>query len=37
MQLAPNGHSHGLQFLLGTSETIPVQGGKLSLGGEHAD
>ena len=29
---SPNGHSHCLQFLLGTSETVPVEGGELLLG-----
>jgi secondary thiamine-phosphate synthase enzyme len=29
---SPNGHSHCLQFLLGTSETIPVVDGELALG-----
>jgi secondary thiamine-phosphate synthase enzyme len=29
---SPNGHSHCLQFLLGTSETIPVMDGELQLG-----
>lgn len=28
----PNGHSHCLQLLLGTSETIPVADGELQLG-----
>jgi secondary thiamine-phosphate synthase enzyme len=29
---SPNGHSHCLQFLLGSSETIPVMDGELQLG-----
>jgi secondary thiamine-phosphate synthase enzyme len=29
---SPNGHSHCLQFLLGTSETVPVMDGELVLG-----
>ena len=29
---SPNGHSHCLQFLLGTSETVPVENGELVLG-----
>ncbi|HEX8966639.1 MAG TPA: YjbQ family protein, partial [Chloroflexota bacterium] len=29
---SPNGHSHCLQFLLGTSETVPVMHGQLLLG-----
>jgi secondary thiamine-phosphate synthase enzyme len=29
---SPNGHSHCLQFLLGTSETVPVMDGELMLG-----
>jgi len=29
---SPNGHSHCLQFLLGTSETVPVVDGELALG-----
>src|SRR5688572_11270285 len=29
---SPNGHSHCLQLLLGTSETIPVMDGELMLG-----
>src|SRR5256885_164185 len=29
---SPNGHSHCLQFLLGTSETVPVEAGELLLG-----
>jgi secondary thiamine-phosphate synthase enzyme len=29
---SPNGHSHCLQFLLGTSESIPVLDGELALG-----
>lgn len=29
---SPNGHSHCLQFLLGTSETVPIEGGELLLG-----
>src|SRR5437588_8805703 len=29
---SPNGHSHCLQFLLGTSETVPVEQGELLLG-----
>ncbi|MBV9133299.1 MAG: YjbQ family protein [Chloroflexi bacterium] len=29
---SPNGHSHCLQFLLGTSETVPVVDGALALG-----
>jgi secondary thiamine-phosphate synthase enzyme len=29
---SPNGHSHCLQFLLGTSETVPVMEGELLLG-----
>lgn len=29
---SPNGHSHCLQFLLGTSETVPVMDGQLLLG-----
>jgi secondary thiamine-phosphate synthase enzyme len=29
---SPNGHSHCLQFLLGTSETVPVMEGALLLG-----
>jgi secondary thiamine-phosphate synthase enzyme len=29
---SPNGHSHVLQFLLGTSETVPVMDGELMLG-----
>jgi secondary thiamine-phosphate synthase enzyme len=29
---SPNGHSHCLQFLLGTSETVPVMDGDLLLG-----
>jgi len=29
---SPNGHSHCLQFLLGTSETVPVMDGELALG-----
>jgi secondary thiamine-phosphate synthase enzyme len=29
---SPNGHSHCLQFLLGTSETIPLMDGELMLG-----
>ena len=29
---SPNGHSHCLQFLLGTSETVPVIDGELALG-----
>ncbi len=29
---SPNGHSHCLQFLLGTSESIPVVDGELALG-----
>jgi secondary thiamine-phosphate synthase enzyme len=29
---SPNGHSHCLQFLLGTSETVPVEDGELLLG-----
>jgi secondary thiamine-phosphate synthase enzyme len=29
---SPNGHSHCLQLLLGTSETIPVVDGELQLG-----
>ena len=29
---SPNGHSHCLQFLLGTSESVPVMDGQLQLG-----
>jgi secondary thiamine-phosphate synthase enzyme len=29
---SPNGHSHCLQFLLGSSESVPVQDGELMLG-----
>ena len=29
---SPNGHSHCLQFLLGTSESVPVMDGELQLG-----
>jgi secondary thiamine-phosphate synthase enzyme len=29
---SPNGHSHCLQFLLGSSETVPVADGELVLG-----
>jgi secondary thiamine-phosphate synthase enzyme len=29
---SPNGHSHCLQFLLGTSETVPIVDGELALG-----
>ena len=29
---SPNGHSHCLQFLLGSSETVPVMDGELMLG-----
>ena len=29
---SPNGHSHCLQFLLGSSETVPVMDGELVLG-----
>jgi secondary thiamine-phosphate synthase enzyme len=29
---SPNGHSHCLQFLLGTSETVPVMDRELMLG-----
>lgn len=29
---SPNGHSHCLQFLLGTSESLPVMDGELMLG-----
>ncbi len=29
---SPNGHSHCLQFLLGTSETVPLMDGELLLG-----
>jgi secondary thiamine-phosphate synthase enzyme len=29
---SPNGHSHCLQFLLGSSETVPVKDGQLLLG-----
>ena len=29
---SPNGHSHCLQFLLGTSETVPVMDGEMQLG-----
>jgi secondary thiamine-phosphate synthase enzyme len=29
---SPNGHSHCLQFVLGTSETVPVMDGELMLG-----
>jgi secondary thiamine-phosphate synthase enzyme len=29
---SPNGHSHCLQFLLGTSETVPIMDGELMLG-----
>jgi secondary thiamine-phosphate synthase enzyme len=29
---SPNGHSHCLQFLLGTSESLPVVDGELALG-----
>jgi secondary thiamine-phosphate synthase enzyme len=29
---SPNGHSHCLQFLLGTSESVPVMDGELALG-----
>jgi secondary thiamine-phosphate synthase enzyme len=29
---SPNGHSHCLQFLLGSSETVPVNDGRLLLG-----
>lgn len=29
---SPNGHSHCLQMMLGTSETIPVENGQLQLG-----
>jgi secondary thiamine-phosphate synthase enzyme len=29
---SPNGHSHCLQFLLGTSETVPIMDGELQLG-----
>ena len=29
---SPNGHAHCLQFLLGTSESIPVMDGELQLG-----
>jgi secondary thiamine-phosphate synthase enzyme len=29
---SPNGHSHCLQFLLGSSETVPVADGELLLG-----
>jgi secondary thiamine-phosphate synthase enzyme len=29
---SPNGHSHCLQFLLGSSETVPVMSGQLLLG-----
>jgi secondary thiamine-phosphate synthase enzyme len=29
---SPNGHSHCLQFLLGTSESVPVMDGELVLG-----
>src|SRR5437764_2701986 len=29
---SPNGHSHCLQFLLGTSETVPVEDGQLVVG-----
>jgi secondary thiamine-phosphate synthase enzyme len=29
---SPNGHSHCLQFLLGTSESLPIMDGELALG-----
>ena len=29
---SPNGHAHCLQFLLGTSETVPIMDGDLQLG-----
>ncbi|HLZ31519.1 MAG TPA: secondary thiamine-phosphate synthase enzyme YjbQ [Chloroflexota bacterium] len=29
---SPNGHSHCLQFLLGSSETVPIKDGRLLLG-----
>jgi secondary thiamine-phosphate synthase enzyme len=29
---SPNGHSHCLQMMLGTSETIPVEDGRMQLG-----
>jgi secondary thiamine-phosphate synthase enzyme len=29
---SPNGHSHCLQFLLGSSETVPIMDGELQLG-----
>ncbi|MCA1647760.1 MAG: secondary thiamine-phosphate synthase enzyme YjbQ [Chloroflexi bacterium] len=29
---SPNGHSHCLQFLLGTTETVPIVDGELQLG-----
>jgi secondary thiamine-phosphate synthase enzyme len=29
---SPNGHAHCLQFLLGTSESVPVMDGELQLG-----
>jgi secondary thiamine-phosphate synthase enzyme len=29
---SPNGHSHCLQLLLGSSETVPVMDGELQLG-----
>ncbi len=29
---SPNGHSHCMQMMLGTSETIPVEDGQLQLG-----
>ena len=29
---SPNGHSHCLQFLLGTSESVPVMDGEMLLG-----
>jgi secondary thiamine-phosphate synthase enzyme len=29
---SPNGHSHCLQFLLGSSESVPVMDGELQLG-----
>jgi secondary thiamine-phosphate synthase enzyme len=29
---SPNGHSHCLQFLLGTSESVPIMDGELQLG-----
>jgi len=29
---SPNGHAHCLQLVLGTSQTIPIRDGRLSLG-----